>query len=210
MTDAPGAGSIRLVAGLGNPGAEYRDSRHNAGFKVIEKLLAMLPAGGFTESGFAESRFFTGRFRGRPLMLQQPQTFMNLSGLAVARAARKFRIAPEEILVIVDDMDLPLGRLRLRGAGSSGGHNGLKSVIEELGSEQFKRLRIGIGRPEPGKTVDYVLGSFSGDEEREFETAIGTAAEAVIMVLGAGFTRAMNKYNAPPQTAAETEEENKP
>lgn len=203
MNAAPGAGeaTVRLVVGLGNPGAEYRDSRHNAGFMVIDRLLAGFPGGAFTESHLAESHFWTGRFRGRALMLQQPLTYMNLSGQAVSRVAKKFQLAPEEILIVVDDLDLPLGRLRLRTGGSSGGHNGLKSVIEELGSDRFRRLRIGIGRPDEGTTVDYVLSGFSGSERETFEAVIAQAAEAVRAVLSSGFSRAMNKYNAPPQAA---------
>lgn len=194
---APGAGSsIKLIVGLGNPGKEYADSRHNAGFMVIEKLLAGFPAGRFTESYTAASRVFTGRYRGKPLVLQMPQTYMNVSGEAVAPLSRKLGIEPGEILVISDDLDLEPGRLRLRRNGSDGGHNGLKSVIAELGSANFNRLRIGIGRPEKGRTADYVLSGFEGDEEKAFSAAVDRAGEAVLTILGAGMTAAMNKFNA--------------
>ncbi|MBE6378256.1 MAG: aminoacyl-tRNA hydrolase [Lentisphaerae bacterium] len=194
---APEAGSsVKLIVGLGNPGKEYASSRHNAGFMVIEKLLESFPAGRFTESSAASSRVFSGKYRGKPLVLQMPLTYMNVSGQAVAPLSRKLGINPAEILVISDDLDLEPGRLRLRRGGSDGGHNGLKSVIAELGSSGFSRLRIGIGRPEKGKTADYVLTGFEGDGEKAFQAAVSRAAEAVLTVLSAGMTTAMNKFNA--------------
>ena len=144
----------------------------------------------------AQSYVHAGMFRGRPLFLQKPQTFMNLSGLAVAGFARKAGIAPEEVLVISDDLDLPVGRLRLRTGGSDGGHNGLKSVIAELGSSSFRRLRIGVGRPEKSGTVDYVLSKFDGAEAERFNQSLDAAAEAVRAALTGGMSRAMNKFNA--------------
>lgn len=187
--------SIKLIVGLGNPGEEYARSRHNAGFMVIEKLLSSFPEGRFTESHSAESRIFSGKYRGKNLVLQMPLTYMNVSGCAVAPLSRRLGIAPEEILVISDDLDLAPGRLRLRANGSDGGHNGLKSVISELGSSSFKRLRIGIGRPEKGKTADYVLSDFDGDDEKIFAAAIERAVEAVKTLLASGMTVAMNKFN---------------
>ena len=126
---------------------------------------------------------------------------MNLSGNAVAPLARKLGIAPEAILVISDDLDLPLGRLRLRAGGADGGHNGLKSIIAELGSASFKRLRVGIGRPKPGETVDYVLSKFEGGDAETFEAVLAASADAVRAVLTGGMSRAMNKFNAwaPPE-----------
>ena len=194
---APDTGSsVKLIVGLGNPGKEYAASRHNAGFMVIEKLLESFPAGRFTESASASSRVFSGKYRGKPLVLQMPLTYMNVSGQAVAPLSRRLGINPAEILVISDDLDLEPGRLRLRRGGSDGGHNGLKSVIAELGSAGFSRLRVGIGRPEKGKTADYVLSGFEGDEEKAFEAVVSRAAEAVLTVLSAGMTTAMNKFNA--------------
>lgn len=189
-------GGVKLIVGLGNPGSEYASSRHNAGFMVLERLLALLPAGRFSESFTAESRVFSGRYRSRALFLQMPQTFMNLSGQAVAPLSRRLGIAPGEILVISDDLDLETGRLRIRCGGSDGGHNGLKSVIAELGSADFLRLRIGIGRPANHGTVDYVLSGFSGEEEKTFAAALDRAADAVKTVLSSGVTVAMNRFNA--------------
>ena len=187
---------IKLIVGLGNPGAEYENTRHNAGFMAVGQLLEMMPQGAFTSSHAAESRVFTGRFRGKNLVFQMPLTYMNCSGSAVKTLSRRLGISPEEILVISDDLDLPVGRIRLRRGGSDGGHNGLKSIIAELESAGFLRLRIGIGRPAPGKTVDYVLTGFDGEDKENFQEALKSAAEAVKTALTAGITTAMNKFNA--------------
>ena len=198
---------MKLVVGLGNPGAEYASSRHNAGFAVIERLLATFPAGRFTEVNAAASRFFCGRFRQRALYLQQPLTYMNLSGEAVLAAVRRLGIGPSERLVSSDDLERPLGRLRLRRSGSDGGHNGLKSVIEKLGSQEFKRLRIGIGRPEHGSVSDYVLSTFEADERERFDAAIDAAVKAVRLVLSVPFELAMNEVNRREAEPAGAEEE---
>lgn len=204
--------AVKLVVGLGNPGAEYASSRHNAGFMVIERLLASLPAGRFTESRTASSRFFSGRFRRNPLYLQMPLTFMNLSGEAVACAAGRLQLAPSEILIVSDDMDLPLGRLRLRRGGSDGGHNGLKSIIAELGSADFRRLRLGIGRPEHrGEVIDHVLSAFTPEEQQRFDTELEAAVKAVKMVLSVPFNMAMNEVNrreVDPAPEAENQKQN--
>lgn len=203
---------IKLIVGLGNPGREYENTRHNAGFMTVEALLKGLPEGAFTETRTAESRVFSGRFRGKNLVMQMPLTYMNCSGDAVGNLSRRLNIAPEEIMVISDDLDLPVGRIRLRRGGSDGGHNGLKSIIAELGSANFMRLRIGIGRPEPGKTVDYVLTGFAGEELTQFNESISTAVEAVRCALSAGLANAMNRYNAarvePAVAAIEKSKEN--
>ena len=206
------AAQVKLVAGLGNPGAEYASSRHNAGFMVIERLLGTFPAGRFTESRTASSRFFSGRFRRNALYLQQPLTYMNLSGEAVACAAGRLQLTPSEILIVSDDMDLPLGRLRLRRGGSDGGHNGLKSVIAELGSADFLRLRLGIGRPEhSGEVVDHVLSAFTPEEQKIFDEELEAAVKAVKLVLSVPLGMAMNEVNRrePKAVPAEQEETNK-
>jgi PTH1 family peptidyl-tRNA hydrolase len=182
--------------GLGNPGAEYRNTRHNAGFMVIEKLLEG-PFKGFEESHTADSRVFSGRFRGRSLMLQMPLTYMNDSGRAVGALSRRLAIAPSEILVISDDLDLALGQLRIRKNGSDGGHNGLKSIIAELQSSEFRRLRIGIGRD--GRVVDHVLSAFTAEEQPLWDEAVNNGAAAVTVILKAGLARAMNQYNTRPR-----------
>lgn len=191
--------NYRLIVGLGNPGAEYRNTRHNAGFMVLEKLLEG-PFKTFEESHTADSRVFSGRFRGRSLMLQMPLTYMNDSGRAVGALSRRMGIDAAEILVISDDLDLPLGQLRIRKNGSDGGHNGLKSIIAELQSSEFRRLRIGIGRD--GKVVDHVLSAFTAEEQPVWDEAVANGASAVTEILKAGLSRAMNHYNTRPRTEA--------
>lgn len=187
---------IKLIVGLGNPGLEYDGTRHNVGFMVLDRLLTNPPFERFEEKHIANSIVFTGNFRGRALMLQKPQTFMNSSGEAVALIARKQGLSPESILVVYDDMDLPLGRLRLREGGSDGGHNGIKSIIAELGSATFKRLRLGIGRPTTLKTIDYVLSKFEERDIETLKTVLITSVDAVCTVLTGGMSLAMNKFNA--------------
>lgn len=187
---------IKLIVGLGNPGLEYDGTRHNVGFMVLDRLLTNPPFERFEEKHIANSIVFTGNFRGRALMLQKPQTFMNSSGEAVALIARKQGLSPESILVVYDDMDLPLGRLRFREGGSDGGHNGIKSIIAELGSATFKRFRLGIGRPTTPKTIDYVLSKFEERDIETLKTVLITSVDAVCTVLTGGMSLAMNKFNA--------------
>lgn len=192
--------NYRLIVGLGNPGSEYSNTRHNAGFMVVEQLLAG-PFKSFEESHTADSRVFSGRFRGRNLMLQMPLTYMNDSGRAVGTLSRRHGILPGEILVISDDLDLPLGQLRIRKGGSDGGHNGLKSIIADLQSADFKRLRIGIGRD--GRVVDHVLSAFTPEEQPVWNEAVAKGAEAVAEILKSGLSRAMNRYNTRPRAQVE-------
>ena len=192
--------NFRLIVGLGNPGSEYSNTRHNAGFMVLEKLLAGA-FGRFEECHTADSRVFSGRFRGRNLMLQMPLTYMNDSGRAVGALSRRHGIDPSEILVISDDLDLPLGQLRIRKGGSDGGHNGLKSIIAELQSAEFKRLRIGIGRD--GRVVDHVLSAFTAEEQPVWDEAVAKGAEAVTEILKSGLSRDMNRYNTRPRAQVE-------
>ena len=192
-----------LIACLGNIGVEYDDTRHNIGFKVADYLNDDLK-GTFTTSRLAQVSEL--RYKGRTMVVIKPTTYMNLSGKAVAVFARRNQINPEEILIVSDDLDLPLGRMRLRSGGSDGGHNGLKSVIAELGSASFKRLRIGIGHQDSGTTADHVLGSFTADENVVLQQVLVRAVEAVNCVLSAGMNCAMNKYNAKPQQIEEKTE----
>jgi PTH1 family peptidyl-tRNA hydrolase len=198
MSGKPGSFECRLIVGLGNPGAEYKETRHNAGFAALERFLGSLPRG-FERSKGHRSTLWTGRYAGRPLTLQEPETFMNLSGEAVASLARFLKIGAEEILVVYDDMDLPLGKLRMRPSGGSGGHNGVKSIIEHLSSEAFPRLRIGIGRDSKSSqaaTRDFVLSGFEGSDKELFERSVGAAAEAIALFLRRGVQPAMNAFNA--------------
>jgi PTH1 family peptidyl-tRNA hydrolase len=190
-------GRVRLVVGLGNPGPRYRGTRHNLGFEVIETLLARRAA--------RPSRRFAGLSAtvagpGGAVTLLMPETFMNDSGRSVAMARRRLGTTPAEVLVVHDDLDLPAGAVRVRPRGSSGGHNGLKSIIVALGGEGFGRVRLGIGRP-PGPqgedVVRYVLERFVPAERPLVDEAVGRAADAVECVLAEGYEAAMNRYNGP-------------
>lgn len=184
---------MKLVVGLGNPGGEYAFTRHNVGFMVIDELAkrhAITNWRSKHEALAAEIR------ADEPILLVKPQTFMNLSGNAVGAIARWYKVAPEDIIVIVDDMDLAPGRLRLRTRGSSGGHRGLESILVNLGQEDFIRVRVGIGRPRPGQeVVNYVLNGFSQEEKLLLDKAIVQAADAVEYMLKHDMASAMNRYN---------------
>lgn len=184
----------RLVAGLGNPGASYQDTRHNIGFMVMDALAARLGAAFQNEKRWqSHVAKITGGW------LVKPQTYMNLSGRAVAGLARFHKVPAQEILVVCDDVDLPLGRLRLRPAGSAGGHNGLKSLIESLGGSDFPRLKVGIGaesgRPAGERLTGHVLGKFAPDEQAAVASAVERATEAVLAALRDGLGAAMNLFN---------------
>lgn len=185
-----------LVTGLGNPGPSYAQTRHNAGFLVVDALAARLglrwkevPYRALQAQGQAE---------GRRIVLLKPMTYMNLSGQAVAGACRKLHLGPAEVLAVCDDLDLPPGRVRVRARGSAGGHRGLISLIQELGSQEFGRVRVGIGRPPAGvDVVDYVLEPFTQAEAPALEAAVQLAGEAVLAILREGFEAAMNQVNGP-------------
>jgi len=184
---------VRIVAGLGNPGPAYRRTPHNVGFEVVERLAKRF--GGTWRS----STPFRGRLAritaGGGVLLAQPATFMNLSGTCVAPLVRYHGAGPANLLVVLDDADLPPGRLRVRPSGSSGGHRGLQSVIDELGTGEFARLRIGVGR-EPGQgLVEHVLGRLDPERAALVEQAVAAAVEAVLCWLTSGAEEAMNRYN---------------
>ena len=185
-----------LIVGLGNPGEEYAMTRHNAGFEVIDLLLKKL-SGRMEEVHGCSSHYWKGNYAGNLLLLQKPETFMNLSGNAVAPLLAKNSLKAENLLVISDDVDLPLGRIRIRKSGSCGGHNGLRSVMEKVGTESFARLRIGIGHDFRGASqgAEYVLGRFEGEEKELFEKVAEKAAEAVVLILRRGLSFAMNSCN---------------
>ncbi len=182
-----------MVVGLGNPGSEYEHTRHNVGFDIVDALAAVLP-GGFQAGSGGQSSFLQGRFKGRNIYLQKPLTFMNLSGKAVAWLARKKKIIPQEILLVYDEVDLPLGRIRLRRGGSSAGHRGVESVINELQSAAFARLRVGIGSGKTGQ-VEHVLSRFGAGEQQVWEKVKCLAVEAIVLSLSRDLTQAMNRFN---------------
>ena len=195
-----------LVAGLGNPGAEYQETRHNVGFMVLDLLAQRLPKKNFELIHGCSSHYLKGTYAGRPLFLQKPETYMNLSGEAVAGLMRREEIGPEGLLVIYDDMDLEVGKLRIRTKGSCGGHNGIRSVIEQTGTEKFARIRIGIGHRK-GDGKDYVLSPFEDAEKEIIAKVLEAAADTVILILRRGIGPAMNEYN-PLDFAPEEPEEN--
>lgn len=193
---------MKLIVGLGNPGRRYRLTRHNVGWEVISRLARRARIAVDDEDGFSEVG--RGSIGGTRVILARPQTYVNVSGEAVRDLRRRHRLRPQDILVVVDDLDLPLGRLRLRARGSDGGHNGLKSIIAALGSTEFPRLRVGIGRPPAGvDPADHVLTRFTPDEQAAIDTALDRAAEAIEAVVAEGLERAMSRFNAPENHAGE-------
>lgn len=186
---------MKVVVGLGNPGREYAGTRHNVGFRVVEELARRAGAT-FRRSLRWPLRSAEARLEGGTCLLVEPLTFMNASGNAVAPLMRKRGLEPADLLLVYDDADLPLGRLRIRAGGGAGGHNGVRSVIERIGSADFARVRVGVGRREGGDgLVGHVLSGFAPEERAAMADAEACAADAVARVLTAGVDRAMNEFN---------------
>ena len=184
-----------LVVGLGNPGDQDEHTRHNAGFQVID---ALADRGNFPVQRLKfHALTNTATVGGQGVLVMKPVTYMNLSGQAVGEAARFYKISPDHVLVISDDVDLPLGKLRIRKGGSAGGHNGLKSIIQHLGTDQFPRLKLGVGgKPHPDYNMaDWVLGKLQGEDKKIMDDAAVRAAQAVECLLSQGIDRAMNQFN---------------
>lgn len=188
------SGDAVLIVGLGNPGPKYANNRHNAGFQCI---------GRFAERHGLRFSFYRfraslaeGTILGRPVLLARPLTYMNESGQAVGPLVRHYGLRPQNLLIVYDDLDLPLGRIRLRARGSSGGHRGLDSILRHLGTTEGARLRLGIGRPLHGDAVEYVLSDWGAEERPIMEAAYDKAVEAIDCFLEAGVAAAMNRYNA--------------
>ena len=184
-----------LVVGLGNPGLNYARTRHNVGFRAVDALAEKLGV----KIDRARFRGLTAQASagGEKLLLLKPQTFMNLSGEAVGEAARFYKLPPERVLVISDDVSLPVGKLRIRKGGSAGGHNGLKSIIQHLGTDQFPRIKVGVGqKPHPDYDMaDWVLSKFAGEDLKTITEAIRKAADAVECLIQEGPDKAMNRFN---------------
>lgn len=184
-----------LVVGLGNPGPKYEWTRHNMGFLVIDELAEResIPVQRLKFKALTN----TAVIGGKSVLLMKPTTYMNLSGEAVGQAARFYKIPPERVLVISDDVALPQGKLRVRRSGSAGGHNGLKNIIAHLGSDQFPRVKVGVGgKPHPDSDMaDWVLSPFTGQDRKAMEEAIARAADAVTLLLDKGVDQAMAKFN---------------
>ncbi|HXX42580.1 MAG TPA: aminoacyl-tRNA hydrolase [Chthoniobacterales bacterium] len=182
--------SIRLVAGLGNPGAEYALTRHNIGFMVVDRLAVQLGSAWEKSSKWEALTAKAGE-----VFLAKPMSFMNRSGHPLHALAQFYKIAPQEILIVLDDFALPLGRIRMRTEGGTGGHNGLESIIVQFGTDRIPRLRVGIGlAPERGAT-DYVLGQFFDEEKSLVKSTVDRAVEAVKCAIDKGLVSAMNTFN---------------
>lgn len=184
---------MKIIVGLGNPGKDYKDTRHNIGFMVLEELASR-----YTVEK-QESRFdaIIGHVRigSEKVLLVKPLTYMNLSGKAVQPLMHWFKLELEDLMVVYDDMDLPMGSLRIRASGGTGGHKGIASISERLASKDFARSRIGIGRPEIGEPAAWVLGKFSSDEKEQIQLVVKNAADALERWVKMGIIEAMNTYN---------------
>lgn len=184
---------MKLVVGLGNPGKEYDNTRHNCGFMVIDEIAKELSIE--VNQSKAKGLYSKTKYKGEDVVLLKPQTYMNLSGESIRQCMDFFKIDIEDVIIIYDDLDMPTGKLRLRNSGSAGGHNGIKSTIQHLGSQNFKRIRVGIDRHPYIKVVDYVLGRFTAEEQEAIIKGITLAKEAVLLFIEKDFTTAMNQYN---------------
>lgn len=182
-----------VIAGLGNPGQKYAHTRHNMGFDVIDELA--------NRHGISidksQHKALTGKgiIGGVPVLLVKPQTFMNLSGESVGAIASYYRIDPEDVYVIFDDISLDVGQIRIRKKGSAGGHNGIKSIIAHLGTTEFPRIKVGVGQAKPGDLIDHVLGHFHGEDKLHIKEEIELAADAMEMILEQDIDKAMNEFN---------------
>ena len=187
---------MKLIVGLGNPGRDYRDTRHNVGFLVVDEIARRHRLALVLAPSQVPEAFVAKRYGADPLLVAKPLTYMNRSGDAVAALARYYDIGTADLLVVVDEAALPFGRLRARARGSAGGHNGLASIVERLGTTEFARLRLGVGRGDPRRDLaDYVLSTFEPGERAELEGFIARAADAAEMFAVEGIEQLMNTYN---------------
>ncbi len=201
---------MKLIVGLGNPGPEYRDTRHNVGFMIADVLVERWGVSGQWREKFEALQIKTTVVRrsdsqlvagGNQIVIVKPLTFMNLSGQAVSALAGFYKIDPADVFIVTDDVALPLGKLRARREGGAGGHNGLKSVIQHLGTQAFPRMRVGVGRGADGRDLsDHVLGRFDAAERDTVSAAVLRAADATEMFISEGIERVMNVFNAAEQT----------
>jgi len=184
-----------LIVGLGNPGREYERTRHNAGFRALDVLAENL--GCKVDKLKFQGLYNQVSYNGKKIFLLKPQTYMNLSGRSVLQLSAYFNIPPQRIIVLFDDISLPPGRLRIRGDGSAGGHNGIKSIISEVGSQDFPRVKIGVGaKPNPEYDLaDWVLSGFSAQEEKALAVSLKNAADAALAVIDRGVSEAANRFN---------------
>lgn len=194
-----------LIAGLGNPGRKYERNRHNIGFRVVDELVRRHDLGPLRERFGGESA--SGLIQNQRVLVLKPMEFMNLSGFAVQRAVQFHGVAPEEIIAVHDEIDLPFARLRLKAGGGHGGHNGIRSLVEQLGSSDFLRVRVGVGRPQApavegapapapkGRVSGHVLGDFPSAMDKDVAELVGRAGDAVEAIMARGIRAAMNDFN---------------
>ena len=187
--------NIRLIVGLGNPGTEYHETRHNIGFLVVDALINSLPGEVVLKNKY-NGKYIDKNISGRRIFFLKPQTYMNLSGYSVAGICKAEKILTEEILVIHDDMDLQLGNIKLKIGGGSAGHNGIDSLIASLESDKFTRLRVGIGRKQEILMSDYVLSKFTEEEHIILKSSVALSIDAVKLTIARGISVAMNAFNA--------------
>jgi PTH1 family peptidyl-tRNA hydrolase len=186
---------MKVIVGLGNPGPKYAGTRHNVGFDVVDYLAAAPGVAAFRER--FEAFVAEAKEGGESVLLMKPLTFMNLSGRAVRAALDFYKLPVESLLVVCDDFNLPLGKLRVRVKGSHGGQNGLRNIQDQLGTDAYTRLRIGVGQPEPGDAVDFVLSRFRPAERKASDEAVANAAQACLVWVRSGIEACMNRFNGP-------------
>ena len=185
---------MKIIVGLGNPGKEYENTRHNLGYKVIDKLSEKLKISLNRER--LEGLSGNGKYNDEKIMLVKPLTYMNLSGNCVSKILKYYKLTEKELIVIYDDIDIPVGKIRIKPNGSPGTHNGMKDITQKLGTKEFTRVRVGSGKPaENMDLAEYVLSNFKKDEQKEIEKAINNAQEAVIEILENGVNKSMSKFN---------------
>ncbi len=196
---------MKLVVGLGNPGSQYEQTRHNVGFRIVDALATQL---GWKWERQGRAMLASGTLGAEKVVLVKPITYMNKSGEAVGELVRWYKLSPEDVLVVYDDLDLPVGKIRLRSNGSAAGHNGLSNIIQHLHTNQIPRLRIGIGRPTNSHmdTIDYVLGTPTSDERLLLENGETRTIEAIQLVLRQGIATTMNLINVDPEAQQKADE----
>lgn len=196
LSRQPSVPPRHLIVGLGNPGAEYHHTRHNVGFRAIDLLAERHKI----DTRKTEKRAFVGygKIGDVAVVLAKPITFMNLSGESIAPLLGMLELTPADLIVLYDDMDLPVSRIRVRPDGSAGGHNGIKSLIQHLRTQEFPRVKIGVGRPSGSPTINHVLGKFGRDELEPIQAAIARAADAAECMVAEGTIAAMNRFNPQP------------
>ena len=185
---------MKIIVGLGNPGKEYDKTRHNTGFMVLDKISDKFNIEIKKEK--SKALIGTGEINGEKVILAKPQTFMNLSGEAVRQLVDFYKESLENVIVVFDDIDLEIGKIRIKEKGSAGTHNGMKSIVNHLGTENFKRIKVGIGKPKESiDLIGHVLGKFSNEEFKILESSINNAVEATILLINDEISKAMNTYN---------------